>query len=878
MALQSWNLAKAPRPVHADGRRYVPAIDGLRVLAAWGVISAHIGSEFHPSHRLVAYYGAAAYPALIVFFTISGFLVYRPFARAALAPRPKAPGDRSTNFWIYLLRRVTRIFPLYWAVLAVAVIWNGPGNLHSVVDWVQAIFLLPIPDPMKLLSGPLGIAMWTLAIELPFYVFVPLFAAAVKRGRERLAPEATVFSAQIITLAATIAVLFGLGVAFGGELAFPVMSLPVGMLLAVLETRQALARRRYRPIRFLADNWWLCLIGYVGLVFVSAHLALAAYDVAGVTDPYAHIRTIYFPLQLAMALLLFVPVAFGVRRSLMVRFMAAAPLQMLAPLTYGVYLWHVPLIKHTTEWFGPGFLGFPFPGTTGFGGPTLFMALGLAICTFVLVELPAAKLRDAVDRWARGHGRSTGEPGVARDGDPEDDEVGEMGGGADRLIDRIPADVWRPDVKAPVRTSSRRAMSRAGEDANPQLRAVWCEPIDGFRAICACLAVIGHTFLATGIIPFAGVLHVLGILVALFFAISAFVLYQPFIESDVRGLPRPAALGFWTRRLLRIYPLFAFALTMYLIVLPEVRPDNLWGYARLYLFLQIFGRELSGFKGLPSAWYLCNEVIFYLLIPPMAFVAARWSNDRRLRKPADRLRAHIMLGWGMVFFGPLLRTLLYAADVPAPTSLPLSHLEFFGFGVVVAGYAVGARSGIAPPSFFRWVRRNTRTAYALVLIPALLLAAIAERWGDGTGLWQDGNIEDRLRFFCYLAAIILLMAAAALGPRDDPANRWLSHKRFKPLSALALHIYLWHQLVLGVLNLMLPNGLGELDFAPRWAEAVVICTVALLGSIAVAWVTQPLTDWPYERYRALHGLLRRGAPPASGGRPPARTDGRLRTT
>lgn len=914
MATRTWNPAKMARPVHADGRRYVPAIDGLRVLAAWGVISAHIGSQevdgVGPSHTLVAYYGAAAYPALIVFFTISGFLVYRPFARAALAPRPDSPSDRSTSFWVYLLRRVLRIFPLYWAVLAVAIWWNGSGNLQSLTDWVQAIFLLPVPDPMMLVSGPLGIAMWTLAIELPFYVFVPLFAAGVKRGRRRFAPDASVFQAQLVAICATIALLFALGVAFGGELAFPVMSLPVGMAFAVLETRQALARRRYPVIRLLADNWWLCLIGYVGLVFVAARLALDAYDVPGVTDPYAHIRTIYFPLQMGMALLLFIPVAFGLRRSLMVRFMAAAPLQMIAPLTYGIYLWHVPLIEHTTDWFGPGFLGFPFPGTTGFGGPTLFLAIGLAITTFVLVELPAAKFRDAVDRWTDSRRAApAGGPDGGEVDLPEDGEVGALGGAADRLIDRLPDDLWRPDQKAPVyvrnvgeapddysdreaptdevvatgalarsggsamgrsplRTpAAHRAMSRAGEDANPQIRAVWCEPIDGFRAICACLAVIGHTFLATGIIPFAGVLHVLGILVALFFAISAFVLYQPFIEADVRGLPRPAALSFWWRRLLRIYPLFALALTTYLVVLPEVRPDNAWGYVRLYLFLQIFGRELSGFKGMPSAWYLCNEVIFYFFIPVMALAAARWSTKRRLRTPAERLRAHIMMGWGMVFFGPLLRTLLYAAEVPAPTSLPFSHLEFFGFGVVVAGYTVGVRSGIAPPSFFRWVRRNTRTAYALVLIPMLMLAGIAERWGDGTGLWEDGNIEDRLRFFPYLIAVFLLMAAAALGRRDDPANRWLSHKRFKPLSALALHIYLWHQLVLGVINLLLPNGMGELDFAPRWVEAIVICAVALLGTIALAWVTQPLTDWPYERYRSVHGLLRRGAP-ASAARPP----------
>lgn len=85
--------------------------------------------------------------------------------------------------------------------------------------------------------------------------------------------------------------------------------------------------------------------------------------------------------------------------------------------------------------------------------------------------------------------------------------------------------------------------------------------------------------------------------------------------------------GASTRRLLRIYPLFAFALTMYLILLPQVRPDNTWAYVRLYLFLQIFGEELSGFKGLPSAWYLANEVIFYLAMPVMAFAVARWSGS-----------------------------------------------------------------------------------------------------------------------------------------------------------------------------------------------------------------------------------------------------------
>lgn len=898
------NPAKMARPVHADGRRYVPAIDGLRVLAAFGVISAHVGSEYGPSNNLVAYYGSAAYPALIVFFTISGFLVYRPFARAAMVPRSTPKTDRSTTFWVYILRRVLRIFPLYWAVLGTTVLVRGGGNLEGPVDWIQAVFLLPFPNPSTLLQGPLGIAMWTLAIELPFYVIVPLYAAGVKKLHRSVVPRMGAFELQVAAVVAVLAFIFSLGLIFGGELAFPVMSLPIGMLFAILETRQAEQKRRYRPIRFLADNWWLCLLGYVALVFLGARLALDAFARPDVTDPFADIRNVYFPIQVSQALLLFVPIAFGRRRSLSVRFMAAAPLQILAPLTYGIYLWHVPLIHYTRDWFGPGFLGFPFPGTTGFGMPTLFLAIGLAITTFVLVELPAAKLRDAVDRWSRGQTKAT-----ARSPLPDSGERSDPGFAADRVADALPEEAWRPHRKRPieqpgdgdggpdasheadrsppggaepavtggdataahatsrstVRTapppgSARRAMSRAGEDANPGAKAQWCEPIDGFRAICACLAVTGHTFLASSIFPFDGALHVMGILVALFFAISAFVLYQPFIEADVRRQARPDAWSFYARRLLRIYPLFAFALTMYLILLPQVRPDNTWAYVRLYLFLQIFGEELSGFKGLPSAWYLANEVIFYLAMPVMAFAVARWSGKRRLKKPADRLRAHIALGWGMVFFGPLFRTLLYAADVPAPTSLPLSHLEFFGFGVVVAGYTVGMRMGIAPPSFFRWVRRNTTAAYALVLVPAVALALIAEVWGDGTGLWQDGNMEDRLRFFPYLVAIALLMSAAAMGPKRAPANVWLSSRRFKPLSALALHIYLWHQLVLGIMNRLF-GGLDKVDFGMRFTTGAGLVLIALLGSITVSWVCQPFTDWPYERYRARHGTLRvRGGP------------------
>src|SRR5690606_7772215 len=112
------------------------------------------------------------------------------------------------------------------------------------------------------------------------------------------------------------------------------------------------------------------------------------------------------------------------------------------------------------------------------------------------------------------------------------------------------------------------------------------------------------------------------------------------------------------------------------------------------------------------------------------------------------------------------------------------------------------------------------------------------------------------------AAIFLLMTAAALGSAGARANRFLSASWFKGLSGLALHIYLWHQLVLGIMNLQF-GGLDKADLGSRFVTGFGLVVVALGGSIIVAKMSQPLTDWPYERYRARHGRSRgRGATPA----------------
>ncbi len=405
------------------GPRYLLGIDGLRCFAAFSVIAFHIVSQFGPSQNLIAYVGSVVHPSVLLFFTISGFLVYRPFAARALAARSSRP-DPPTPYRHYLLRRILRIFPLYWTVLAVAVFTRGSSGLRGVVDWIQAIFLLPFPQVTRLFTGPLGIAMWTLAIEFLFYVLVPLYAAATRWVRER-SPGIGPFPLELGAALATALAMFGAGFAFESVGWYSAVTLPAGMALAVVEAQQSISRRRFRLIKVLADQWWLALGGYLALLLLSANIALSRYQRPGVVDPFNNAILVLTPIQVAQALLLFVPIAFGARRSLFVRAFGNGPVRRLSLLTFGFYLWQVPMLQVTMKRLGPGLLGFPFPGTTGFGAATVLLSLVLAALTYFLVELPVSRFRVGVDRrigatttsdgtnQSRPGGRRVGEAGLS---------------------------------------------------------------------------------------------------------------------------------------------------------------------------------------------------------------------------------------------------------------------------------------------------------------------------------------------------------------------------------------------------------------------------------------------------------------------------------
>lgn len=156
------------------------ALTGLRGVAALFVFLFHY-LHFNPDIRLqdiVPVLGRVAqfpfdfgFMGVDLFFVLSGFLLSLPFAARALGKRGAIDVKR------YFLRRVLRVYPAYYAQLALILLigswfvtWK-PLQGTSLVAHLFMFFNIG-PEPVRSMVG----VWWTLPVEFSFYLLLPLLA------------------------------------------------------------------------------------------------------------------------------------------------------------------------------------------------------------------------------------------------------------------------------------------------------------------------------------------------------------------------------------------------------------------------------------------------------------------------------------------------------------------------------------------------------------------------------------------------------------------------------------------------------------------------------------------------------------------------------
>lgn len=378
----------------ARGERGFPALDGVRALAATAVLLHHVAfwtGDYtdDPVGRVLARLDVG----VPIFFVLSGFLLYRPFAVRRFAGAPTGDVRRYTR------RRLLRIFPAYWVALTiVAFVLRAPpfADPHSIV---AHYLLLQIYDPNQVVFGPIDQA-WSLATEVSFYVFLPVWAWLLARRDREPGSQLRAETWSLLALwggciALNLAVIAA-GVSgprfgqLGTWLPFRVHEFVLGMALAV-----ASAWLRHRSIA-LPERW-------SGTRLTLASWAVAAVLFWAVSTQMGFPSTLEFSPMQALALrvvysfigLFFVlPIVLGRQDRGLAQTLLANPLAVwLGLVSYGVYIWHKAIQYKYLEWTGQEDLNASFTGMLVF---TVALSLVAAAASWYLVERPLMRRRDRV--------------------------------------------------------------------------------------------------------------------------------------------------------------------------------------------------------------------------------------------------------------------------------------------------------------------------------------------------------------------------------------------------------------------------------------------------------------------------------------------------
>ena len=164
-----------------NGARDIRALDGLRAIAALSIVAFHFylaeRFEFTSWGKEYANYFYFLASGVHLFFVLSGFLLFLPYARAILHSKAL---PSAKNFY---KRRALRILPAYLACLFLLIFLEpSPQGITGwlwVEDVVTHIFLIHDDFPLfaQTIEGP----FWTLAVEVQFYLALPVLALILAR-------------------------------------------------------------------------------------------------------------------------------------------------------------------------------------------------------------------------------------------------------------------------------------------------------------------------------------------------------------------------------------------------------------------------------------------------------------------------------------------------------------------------------------------------------------------------------------------------------------------------------------------------------------------------------------------------------------------------
>jgi peptidoglycan/LPS O-acetylase OafA/YrhL len=386
------------------------------------------------------------------------------------------------------------------------------------------------------------------------------------------------------------------------------------------------------------------------------------------------------------------------------------------------------------------------------------------------------------------------------------------------------------------------------------------ELIDSLRAIAALCVVVAHTAVFAGFSAHAWTTALwsgLTIGVPIFFVISGFLLYRPFLAARVLGAPATSLRTYAWRRALRILPAYWLALTVlgWWAHLHGVFTHDWWRY---YFFLQVYShRTLYG--GILPAWTLCVEVTFYALLPVFAAAMGRLGARADSRR---RIRLELIALGVLALASLVLRTIDLAGPRTVLDNTLLENFDWFalGMGLAVVSVASEDRQPVAAlgRAVARWAPACWVAAMAVYVLVARLFpfASVQVRGIFFQTAW--GGLGVHLGFG--LIAVLLVAPAVFVRPGSVPA-RVLRWRVLAWLGLISYGIYLWHDPLLGKL---LEHGLYSWW---RGHQFLVLAPATIIVAVVAAALSYYVCERPILALKDAGVRARRAGPTAPAPRP-----------
>lgn len=407
--------------------------------------------------------------------------------------------------------------------------------------------------------------------------------------------------------------------------------------------------------------------------------------------------------------------------------------------------------------------------------------------------------------------------------------------------------------------------TQLGDEARPLRRRF--DALDGLRAVAALMVLVTHVGDATALsqrvlhvggisFPLNGAAYEMNLGVEVFFVISAFLVYRPFLAAHVDGGRHPEPLRFLWRRAWRIYP--AYWVALILIVAFTSRSLSFTngmnnGDLRVSHFLLIWGYDLrwgDAIFGLRQAWTLVVEVSFYVFVPLWAWIMRGIA--RRVGGRLGALRVEVIGALLLVPISPWVVWNLSLASTPSPLRVLPGYITAFAVGMLFAALDVWHERRPESHHLYDALARRASWAWALALVAFVAFIKLDHLNGFSVLGATAHQLAVERTMHIVIAGLLAFPAIVGIARPDGVARRILRWRPLVLLGIVSYGFYLWHYVFIDTMRHKLDfwhkNGLHTRTvnlFADHlWIEFGAFFVVALVGATVMGALSYFVIERP----------------------------------